>query len=1133
MSKILSYSDNITGAGWIVREPYSGDDIARITDPNGDAVERPRTSIPSPFARVDLVSTAFATLASHKLRGAAMHHRLVSDALDIAQLLFTYSDFSDRIRMVRWHPAHSLQELRQTSSSHRLLAETLELFMTSDSRAYNFNMEDPWYILMYRNTVIGSTCPATYTMGAPLDSPIEDLMIEEGTPLFSSTPRHLWERAEDFVIYLVHWFNANSQARIKLKNVYDYILVNIDIIKTEKPALYSRITARVENPHAFDYNRGAELQASLEGLYGSFDTDEQPRVLGLPLLMRRHADALSGPEHSDFVIAPIREQPAECTAPLVLKQGFVSPDGGVYTYINKPWRETTRVEGADIPPEERVLPETAIKYPWLTDSDFFEDTLMELPTPMDTDHFFLPLRDASGTGHSYLLPLRPLFFRYFPSSFLTAEVSPGRKVIEMRLTAENDVTVLLRIPVKKGYVEFAKTYRHTVTRPGEGTIESDVRISVGVFPFVRTGIGDMYNIRLFEMLQHNEASLHFFADSSTAPLRVAEPTERTRSRAMRTRYYEVDHSWDYARVELASTHTGASRSGVLLPLWPEYNPGNRRHLFAVDFGTTNSHVEYSVDDAPAQPLAFSPGIAATLIATSDAGGSLAQADTMLDVEFVPRAIEGAFGFPLRTALTRNHTAATSPKALTNINIPFLYERKAFNGYRTDTMLKWSKDTELSEQFLREIMMLIRARVLLDGASTLNTKIVYFYPVSMSRSLQNRYMTLWENLYMRYLNPERPEVMAFPESVAPAFHYADNTTEGTDYAGIDIGGGSTDVVVYRSDEERLTSHAAVISSFRFAGDSIFGDAFGDADADNNPMLRHYMDYFSSRLRANPQYSYLDVILSDIAATKRSRDISAFLFSIENAPGLREMPALDRAPFSFNALLRDDARFSLVFVYFYTAIIYYVAHLMKQTGVGLPRRLCFSGTGSKIINILGRHEVVEAYTRHIIEHVYDEKYGSSTPFTLRREQHLSKQVTCKGGITLEREIRNGHVNPELLAPSHIMACKSSYTMTEGAPYTNLSLRSVQVRREVVQTVKEFHDQFVEILSKDWCDEFGIGPKTMHLFTEIADRDLDAYMTSAVNSLIPRDASADEVVEDIPFFYPIIPVIRYTLIPALSAD
>lgn len=1133
MSKILSYSDNTTGSGWIAKEPYSGDDIARITDPNGDAVERPRTSIPSPFARVDLVATAFATLASHSLRGAAMHHRLVSDALDIAQLLFSYSGFSDRVRIVRWHPARHLQQMRQGSPAHALLADTLELYMTSDSKAYNFDMDDAWYVLMYRNTVIGSTSPATYTMGAPIEGEVGDLMIEEGTPLFSRRVRHLWERDEDFVVYLVHWFNANAQARLRLKCVYDYILANLEIIKFQKPALYSRVTARVENPHALDAGRGAELKASLENLYAAFDTALQPRVLGIPLMMRRHADTLSGPSHSDFMIAPAKKQMDGAALPLVLKQGFVSPDGEPYTYINKPWRESTPVEPVKAPLDERVLPDTAITYPWITEADLLDDTLIELATPMDRTHFFSPLAGGPEPEHGYLLPVKPLFFHYFPASFLTCEVSPGRKVAEMRPTADGDVVVLLRIPVKKGYVEFAKTYRHLVSQAGEGAISGDVRLSAAVFPFVRTGSADMYNIRLFEMLPHAGAGLRFFADDSPGALPVPAPTVRTRTRAMRTQYYEVDHSWDYARVDIVSTHTQESHSGVLLPLWPDYNPGVQRHVFAVDFGTTNSHVEYSVDDAPARPLAFSPSMAATLVATTDEPGSLAQADTMLDVEFVPRSIEGAFGFPLRTALASNNTSQAAPRSLANINIPFLYERKAFNGYRIDTMLKWSNDTELSEQFLREIMILIRARVLLDGASPANTRIVYFYPVSMSRSLQNRYMTLWENLYMRYLNPERPDVVAYPESVAPAFHYADSTTAGTDYAGIDIGGGSTDVVIYRSDEERLNSQAAVIASFRFAGDSIFGDAFAGADASNNPMLSHYIDYFSSRLKANPQYSYLDVILGDIAATNRSRDISAFLFSIENAPGLRDMPALDRAPYSFNALLRDDTRLSLVFVYFYTALIYYVARLMKQAGVGLPRRLFFSGTGSKILNILGRHDVVQGYTRHVIEQVYGTAYGPATPFSLKHEQEFSKQVTCKGGIALEREIRAGHINPELFSPRYIMGCKSSYTMTDNAPYTNASLRTMGSRREVVQAVGEFNRMFSGLLSDEWRDEFGISPRAMRLFAGIADRDLDAYMTTAVNALVARDASPDEQVEDIPFFYPIVSVIRYTLIPALCSN
>lgn len=1132
MSNILSYSDNTTGAGWIAKDPYSGDDIAKITDPNGDAVEYPRTSIPSPFARVDLVATAFSTLAATGLRGAAMHHRLVSDALDVAQLLFNYSDFADRVRILRWHPARCIERMRAGSPAHALLADTLRLYMESDSEAYNFDMEDPWYILTYRNRVIGSTCPATYTMGAPVDEAVEDLLIEEGIPLFSREVRHLWQREADFTVYLVHWFNAHPDARRRLKPVYDYILANLEQTRARRPEVYARVTARVENPHAMRADAAPALAASLEGAYSPFETDASPRVAGFPLFTRRGEDTLRGPLESDFMIVPRHAQPDGERLPLVLRQGFVSPGTEPYIYINKPWSDATRVDPCGLPPESRVLPGTSVAYPWVTDSDLLEDAVIELATPVDSAHFFdgnLAKAHADSTC-GFLLPVKPLFFKYFPASYLAGSVAPGRKVLEMKHTGDS-LAVTLRVPVKKGYVELTKTYRRMAeAAAGDNVIVPETRVSAGVFPFVRTGQSDMYDVRLFEMLPEARASLAFFADGSLTPLAVPEPVERTAGRAMRTVYHEVDHTWDYARLETLSHDGRERRQGVMLPLWPEYKAGPQRHVFAVDFGTTNSHVEYSVDDAPARPLEFKESSAATLVATLDAPGSLAQADTLLDVEFIPRSVDEAYGFPMRTALARNAAVAAEPRALQSVNIPFLYERKPFNGYKVSTMLKWSDDTKLSEQFLREIMMMIRARVLLDNASPANTRVIYFYPVSMSRSLQNRYMTLWENLYMRYLDPRKADVTAYPESVAPAFFYSDSTSEGSDYVSIDIGGGSSDVVVYRSDEEGLSSDPALISSFRFAGNALFGDAFAEADADNNPMLRRYVDYFSRRLNADPALSYLDVILSDIAASKRSRDISACLFSIENAPALRGLSALDRAPYSFNALLRDDAALKPVFVYFYTALIYYVAHLMRHAGVGKPRKICFSGTGSKILNILGRPDLVEDYTRHILTRVWGEEYASSAPFTLRIERDAPKQVTCKGGIVLERRLRSGQADTATFSPRHIMGCKDGFTLTSGAPYTYAALRGRAARAEVEQAVMDFNREFLALLDKDWREEFGVSRAAMDVLSTHLDRDVPSYMTAAVNTLLPREAERDEPVEDVPFFFPILGIIRNSLIPAL---
>ncbi len=140
MSEILSYSNKTSRAGnedWIAVEPYQDDDIARIKDPDGGLSRNPRTAIPSPFAQLDLVKNAFSQLANPNLRGAAMNERLVSNALDVMQLLFDFENHKDYLRIVRWNRDEQLQQLK-SDPNHRLYGETLELFLASDT-VYNFD----------------------------------------------------------------------------------------------------------------------------------------------------------------------------------------------------------------------------------------------------------------------------------------------------------------------------------------------------------------------------------------------------------------------------------------------------------------------------------------------------------------------------------------------------------------------------------------------------------------------------------------------------------------------------------------------------------------------------------------------------------------------------------------------------------------------------------------------------------------------------------------------------------------------------------------------------------------------------------------------------------------------------------
>ena len=62
--------------------------IDSIEDPVGATDKKEITSIPSPFARIDLVKRAFKYVAEHGLEGKTAYHKLVSDSLDVGQIFF-------------------------------------------------------------------------------------------------------------------------------------------------------------------------------------------------------------------------------------------------------------------------------------------------------------------------------------------------------------------------------------------------------------------------------------------------------------------------------------------------------------------------------------------------------------------------------------------------------------------------------------------------------------------------------------------------------------------------------------------------------------------------------------------------------------------------------------------------------------------------------------------------------------------------------------------------------------------------------------------------------------------------------------------------------------------------------------
>lgn len=133
------------------------------------------------------------------------------------------------------------------------------------------------------------------------------------------------------------------------------------------------------------------------------------------------------------------------------------------------------------------------------------------------------------------------------------------------------------------------------------------------------------------------------------------------------------------------------------------------------------------------------------------------------------------GFPLRTniCLGKANAMEQGQDILTKVtlgdySVGFHYERMAnLHNNRTITNLKWlgAGNQQYVTSFFEELLMLIRSKVLLNGGSLKNTKIIWFYPVSMESFRLSQLRSEWTHLCQALID-EQCLVQGVTESLAP-------------------------------------------------------------------------------------------------------------------------------------------------------------------------------------------------------------------------------------------------------------------------------------------------------------------------------------------------------------------------------
>ena len=82
------------------------------------------------------------------LDGNTIFHKMVSDTLDVGEIFFNISKYSDKIEIIKWDASTMIPLLENSDKEgHCYLADALRKYMVSDAKAYNFNQLQDIYIL--------------------------------------------------------------------------------------------------------------------------------------------------------------------------------------------------------------------------------------------------------------------------------------------------------------------------------------------------------------------------------------------------------------------------------------------------------------------------------------------------------------------------------------------------------------------------------------------------------------------------------------------------------------------------------------------------------------------------------------------------------------------------------------------------------------------------------------------------------------------------------------------------------------------------------------------------------------------------------------------------------------------------
>lgn len=1090
--------------------PYNSTNRDSIEDPNGASARHEITSIPSPFARIDLIKNAFREVckSSSSLDGNSIFHKMVSDTLDVGEIFFNIDKFKNKIQILTWDPKTMIQELEDSDyEGHQYYADALKKYLLSDASTYNFEDLQKIYLLNYLDgpdqlNIIGATSPATlfFCTSNSLDYVSDNLNFGQDRP-FDSEYQPLYKR--DFE-YIKFWYILKSSIK-GFANLFpeidDYLIKTFRLITDkDKKAAINAITAA-------DINTYSPIDVNVSQHVNSVE------VLGYNLFKN---------------VKPINTGASEMIIKSSISpaQVFVLPieSGNKYAnlkYTSAKWGNTNAAPVID--PQSnlslRTLPFDGAQHPYLTISDFLEDTLVEVPHKLNSVNFFNGnITNVNSSGkETYLVPLKPNFFTYFSVKDLQTPLPDGKYMLQME-TLAGGLKVYLRIPITGNgainYIEYSRKYYKNRAAKVDGVQNEGGVVNFDFSGFVMPCVkfnqpsDAFYKVSLISPY-NSSYSFRFYEATTNLTGIMADMRKRDSSNTIKSETYSiVKNNFDYIQVEDKN-----GKRALIIPNFADQVSTNSFD-FAIDLGTSNTHIEFKKHSDPTSST-FEYSDKNSLLAQFflpsylEFDGQMIQEDlidetALIEKDYLPNQIGSGtdYFFPTRTVLSCSESIdwTNNVNAMGLTNLPLTYDKRRsmpYNEYHCN--IKWGTGVELRmmESYVDNLLFMIRNMVIANKGDLHNTNITWFYPTSMAPKRLNIFRSTWDKVYNQYFT-ENGSTSSMTESSAPIQYYFNRYATATNLVNVDIGGGTTDIAFAKDKEVKF------ITSMRFAANVLFENSYSSADISNG-----IVDYFKNGIKNLLDEKNINEIKSifDSENNRRSSNMSSFLFTLKDNSLLKDV---DSKSIDFNYILQNDENFKISFILFYTAIIYHIAKIVKIKDLEIPRHVAFSGNGSKLVKIVSPdNKILSKYTRIIFEKVTGKKIEALDVLGLDKDSN-PKEATCKGGLytnTQDSEDRDKIVVLKGTGDTFVSASDTYDSVTESYKESVVN----EVKKFLTFTLDDMNNAF------NFDDNFGVSNNSLKIAKTECYKDLKTYLDKGLAQR-KEESDGKNSLEETTFFYPI---------------